>query len=103
MSLTKVYLRTPADIELHELVVLHLQRKPDRYMHIWELHKGPEGALFNLLQRMLDEGEITADNLSNGLITDYSMITLAGAQYRSTEVRRVRPSLHLLSLHIPFA
>lgn len=100
-----MYLRTRTDVHLHQLIVTHLQRQPDTYIHIWEFYQGSEGALFNLLQRMLDSGEITADNLKDGLITDYSLITLAGTstENRKTETKRVRPLLHLLSLHIPFA
>ena len=100
-----MYLRTPTDAHLHQLIVTHLQRQPDTYIHIWEFYQGSEGALFNLLQRMLDTGEITADHLKDGLITDYSLITLngAGPEKRKPVTKRVRPLLHLLSLRIPFA
>lgn len=74
--LAALQLRTPADTMLHHAVVMHLRQKPDTYINIWEFYKDSGGVLFNLLQRMLDAGEITADNLRNGLITDYSMITL---------------------------
>ena len=74
--LAALLLRTPADTMLHHAVVTHLRQKPDTYINIWEFYKDSGGVLFNLLQRMLDAGEIKADNLVNGLITDYSMITL---------------------------
>ena len=100
-----MYLRTRTDAHLHQLIVAHLQRQPDTYIRIWEVCQGSEGALFNLLQRMLDTREITANNLKDGLITDYSLIALAGTatDHRKTETKRARPLLHLLSLHIPFA
>lgn len=104
--MNQVYLRTPTDAHLHQLIVKHLQRQPDTYIHIWEFCQGSEGALFNLLQGMLDTGEITVDNLKDGLITDYSLITLVGSiatENRQSEIKRARPLLHLLSLRIPFA
>ena len=75
-------LRTPADSMLHHAVVTHLRHKPDTYINIWEFYKDSDGILFNLLQRMLDAGEITADNLRDGLITDQSMIYLKIQQAR---------------------
>lgn len=101
-----MYLRNPTDARLHQLIVTHLQRQPDTYIRIWEFYQGSEGALFNLLQRMLDTGEITADHLKDGLITDESLITLVGStvsEHGKTVTKRVRPLLHLLSLRIPFA
>lgn len=68
--------RAPTDALLHLGVMAHLRDKPDTYMNLWEFYKDSEGALFVLLQRMLDEGEITADNLKDGLITDQSVIQL---------------------------
>ena len=74
--LEALQLRTPADTSLHHAVVTHLRHKPDTYINIWEFYKDSDGILFNLLQRMLDAGEITADNLRDGLITDQSVIYL---------------------------
>ena len=80
--LEALQLRTPADTSLHHAVVTHLRHKPDTYINIWEFYKDSDGILFNLLQRMLDAGEITADNLRDGLITDQSMIYLKIQQAR---------------------
>ena len=93
-------LRGPGDIRLHQKIVMHLQTNPVKYIHLWEFY-GAEGGLFNLLQRMLDVGEITADNLKDGLISDSSTIALAG--WSPSESRPAQPSRHLLSLHTPFA
>ena len=79
---------------------MHLQNHPARYIHLWEFY-GSQGGLFNLLQRMLDAGEISADNLSNGLITDSSTISLSSRHV--AETRPAQPSRHLPSLHRPFA
>ncbi|HYD34357.1 MAG TPA: hypothetical protein VEA39_07270 [Methylophilaceae bacterium] len=99
----KLLLRTSTDVYLHQLVVTHLRRKPDTYIHLWEYYQGAEGGLFSLLQRMLDAGEIKADNLRNGLITDYSMIALAEITPLQTKASRERPSRLSLWPHRPFA
>jgi hypothetical protein len=98
-----VYLRTTSDAHLHQLIVKHLQHAPDTYLHIWEFYQGSEGALLNLLQRMLDAGEIAVDHLKDGLISDDSLITLVGTENRKAVTKRAQPLLHLLSLRIPFA
>jgi hypothetical protein len=95
-----MYLRGTSDIQLHRKIVMHLQDHPVKYIHLWEFYGG-EGALFILLQCMLDAGEITADNLKDGLITDNSTIALAGWQPSETKPRP--PARHLPSLHTPFA
>lgn len=94
------YLRNPADLHLHQVLVRHLQQNPDKYIHLWEYY-GSQGALFNLLQRMLDVGEIVADHLQDGLITDQSLITLV--ETLKTGISPVQPSLHQPLLHRPFA
>lgn len=81
--LEALQLRTPADTTLHHAVVTHLRHKPDTYINIWEFYKDSGGILFNLLQRMLDAGEITADNLKDGLITDQSVIYLKVRQLKN--------------------
>lgn len=74
-------LRTPVETLLHHIVITHLRKKPDTYINLWEFYNNDQqGMLFALLQRMLDAGEITADNLKNGLITDESLIRLADLQ-----------------------
>lgn len=97
--MNKVQLRTPGDVELHQIIVTHLRRQPDKYIHLWEYY-GSQGALFNLLQRMLDAGEIVTDHLKDGLITDHSLITLA--ETLQAEISPVQPLLHRPSLHTPF-
>jgi len=69
-------LRMPAETLLHHALISHLRKSPETYPNLWELYSDPQGLLFNLLQRMLDAGEISADNLKNGLITDRSVIRL---------------------------
>lgn len=98
--MNKTYLRGPTDIHLHQRIVRHLQQSPAKYTQLWEFY-GSHGALFNLLQRMLDAGEIKADNLRNGLITDSSTITLIGLL--AEEYGPGLPSRHLPWLHTPFA
>jgi hypothetical protein len=94
--LNKVYLKTPSDVELHQIIVTYLRQQPDQYTHLWEYY-GSQGALFNLLQRMLDAGEIVADHLKDGLITDDSMIILAETlqtKISSMPSSQPRPWLH---------
>lgn len=79
---------------------MHLQNNPARYIQLWEFY-GSQGGLFNLLQRMLDAGEIIADNLRDGLITDNSTISLRG--WQATQSRLAQPSRRLPLLHRPFA
>lgn len=98
--MNKTYLRGPGDIHLHQKIVLHLQNSPAKYTQLWELY-GSQGALFNLLQRMLDTGEIAADNLKNGLITDNSTIALGG--WHPAETNPTQPSRHSLAFHTLFA
>lgn len=98
--MNKTYLRDPSDIHLHQRIVRHLQNCSAKYTQLWELY-GSQGALFNLLQRMLDAGEIIADSLQNGLITDNSFITLADWHFEDT--KPAQPSRHSPWLHRPFA
>lgn len=98
--MNKTYLRGATDIHLHQRIVQHLQNGSAKYTQLWEFY-GSQGALFILLQRMLDAGEITADHLRDGLITDSSTIGLASLEFR--EATPAQPSRHSPSLHRPFA
>jgi hypothetical protein len=95
-------LRTHVDILLHHTLVTHLRKKPETYIRLWEFYSQPHGTLLHLLQCMLDDGDITADNLKDGLITDDSLITLV-KETAEVEVTLKRPLLHSLLLHTRLA
>jgi hypothetical protein len=96
-------LRTHVDILLHHTLVTHLRKKPETYIRLWEFYSQPHGTLLHLLQCMLDDGEITADNLKDGLITDDSLITLVIETPTEVKVTPKRPLLHSLLLHTRLA